>query len=85
MTVRVPTVVNVIEHLPIVVEAEQLSPVLAFTVTVPVGDVTCVEPTTVNVMVAGLFGKTGFGETEVIVVVVVALLTTRFTVFVTVE
>ena len=65
--------------------AEQLSPVLAFTVTVPVGDVTCVDPTTVKVIFAGLFGSTGFGETEVIVVVVVALFTIRLTVLVTVE
>ncbi len=74
-----------IEQAPAVVDAEQVSPVLAFTVTVPVGDVNWVDPTTLKVIIAGLFGSTGFGETDVIVVVVVALLTTRLTVFVTVE
>ena len=51
----------------------QVSPVLAVTVTVPVGAVTFVDPVTVTLIAAGLPGRTGFGEMEVMVVVVDAL------------
>lgn len=69
---RLPDVVNVIEQVPAATAAEQLSPVFALTVTVPVGAVTFVDPTTLKLISAGLFGSTGFGEIAVIVVVVVA-------------
>jgi hypothetical protein len=54
--------------------------VLALTVTVPVGAVTFVDPVTLQWTVAGLFGRTGFGEMDGMVVVVVALLTVNCTV-----
>jgi hypothetical protein len=67
-----------------VTAAEQVSPVLAVTVTVPVGALTFVEPVTLTLMTTGFPGKAGFGETEVMVVVVDALLTVRETFFVAV-
>jgi hypothetical protein len=58
---------------PFEVVVEQFSPVLAVTVTVPVGATTFVDPTTENATKTGWFGAAGFGDTEVIVVIVVPL------------
>jgi hypothetical protein len=70
--VRAPVVVKVNAHPPVETAAEQISPVDALTVTVPVGAVTFVEPITLQFTVTGLFGGAGLGEIDVIVVVVVA-------------
>ena len=77
--VRVPAVTKVSEQPPAPTAAEHDSPVLAFTVAVPVGEATLVEPVTLTLIITGLFGFAGFGKIEVMVVVVVARLTVRET------
>jgi hypothetical protein len=73
---------NVSVHPPAETAAEQISPVLALTVTVPVGALAFVEPTTLTLTTTGLPTAAGFGETEVIVVVVEACMTKIETLFV---
>lgn len=80
--VRVPDVANVSEHPPAATLAEQDSPVLAFTITVPLGDVIFVDPVTATPTITGIPGATGFGETVVIVVVEDACRTVMLTVLV---
>ena len=75
MIVRKPVVVNVSVQPPAATAAEQVSAVLAVTVTVPVGALTFVDPITLTLTKTGFPGNAGFGETEVMVVVVGALLT----------
>jgi hypothetical protein len=61
-------------QLPVEGVVEQFSPVLAVTVTVPVGATMLVDPTTESVTKTGWFGAAGFGDTEVILVIVVPLI-----------
>ena len=71
-------VLNVIEQLPSVGAPLQLSPVLAFTVTVPVGKAIPVPvtlPMTLNPMVTDWPADEGLGVTTVIVVLLPTLLT----------
>ena len=67
-----PVDVNVMTQLPApeVSGPEQLPPVLALTVTLPVG---VPVPVTLNAMVTAWLTVEGFGEFEVIVVVLLAL------------
>jgi len=81
VSVRVPEVANVIEQLPADTRAEQVSPVLAFTVTDPLGDAPPTTPPTLTLIVTGLPVVAGFGEMEVIVVVEGACVTTSETLF----
>jgi len=59
--------------------AEHDSPVLALTLTIPVGDTPPDTPATVTATLTGLPGVDGFGEVEVMVVVAGARFTIRVT------
>jgi hypothetical protein len=66
-------VLNVREQPPAEGAALQCSPVFAVTVIVPVGAAKLVDPATFTATATGCDGTAGFGDTEVMVVVVVAL------------
>jgi hypothetical protein len=76
--VRVPADENVKEQDPDATPAMvvatltlQVSPLLAFTATNPVGDTTFVDPETLKLIDTGVPGNAGLGLAEVIAVVVV--------------
>jgi len=79
LTVCCPVVANDSEHPPAATAALHDSPVFAVTVTVPVGAGTLATPVTLTAIDTGCPKGAGFGDAEVIVVVVPALFTTSCT------
>jgi hypothetical protein len=73
--------VKVIEQLPDGAAAEQVSPVFALTVTVPVGNDAPTTPATLKPTTTGVPVLAGFGEIDVIVVVLDACVTVSETFF----